>query len=66
MEEMEFAARAAGFCNFFVRANVNAVPLYRALGYRELEAGTMSVARGIALPVMFMEKQQPKERSLEK
>lgn len=56
--EAEFAVRAAGLRNFFVRANVNAVPLYRALGYSELEFGTMPVAGGVALPVMFMEKLQ--------
>lgn len=47
---------AAGYGDFFVRANVNAMPLYRALGYREFKAGEMVVAGGIALPVLFMDK----------
>ena len=54
--DAEARARDAGYADFFVRANINAVPLYRALGYRELEAGKMVVGRGIALPVVFMEK----------
>jgi len=54
--DAEARARDAGYASFFVRANVNAVPLYRTLGYRELEAGEMTVAGGVALPVVFMEK----------
>lgn len=54
--DAEARARAAGCEHLIVRANVNAVPLYRALGYREDEAGTMAVGDGIALPVVFMSK----------
>jgi putative acetyltransferase len=54
--DAEARARAAGYGRLIVRANINAVPLYRALGYREDEAGTMAVADGVALPVMFMSK----------
>jgi hypothetical protein len=35
---------------------VNAVPLYRRLGYRALERGVMAAGDGIDLPVRFMEK----------
>jgi len=57
--DAEARALDAGYEYLIVRANVNAVPLYRALGYREDEAGTMAVADGIALPVMFMSKSGP-------
>ena len=51
----EERARAAGLAKLFVRANVNAVPLYEKLGYRAIEAGVMP-AGDEGLPVMFMEK----------
>ncbi|MBV8538477.1 MAG: GNAT family N-acetyltransferase [Alphaproteobacteria bacterium] len=51
----EQRARAAGLSKLFVRANINAVPLYEKLGYRAIEAGSMP-AGGENLPVMFMEK----------
>jgi putative acetyltransferase len=54
--DAEARALEAGHTRLVVRANVNAVPLYCALGYREDEAGTMEVADGVALPVMFMSK----------
>ncbi len=54
--DAEARAHTAGHDRLIVRANVNAVPLYRALGYREDEAGTMAVADGVELPVMFMSK----------
>lgn len=54
--DAEARARAAGHAKLIVRANVNAVPLYRALGYREDERGTMAVAGGVELPVVFMSK----------
>jgi len=53
---VEERARAAGFPHFYVRANMNAVVLYKRLGYREIEPGTMAVGNGVTLPVMFMEK----------
>lgn len=53
---VEERARAAGFRHFFVRANWNAIPLYQRLGYTGIEKGEMSVAAGITLPVMYMEK----------
>ena len=51
----EARAGAAGFTKLFVRANVNAVPLYEKLDYRAIEAGVMP-AGDEGLPVMFMEK----------
>jgi putative acetyltransferase len=51
----EQAARDAGLPHLFVRANINAVPLYEALGYCPGEAGAMS-AGGETLPVLYMEK----------
>lgn len=53
---VEGRARAAHFRHFYVRANMNAVAFYRRLGYSEIESGTMPVAAGVALPVMYMEK----------
>lgn len=55
VRQAETAARAAGFPDLFVRANINAVPLYEALGYRPLEAGLMP-AGSENLPVLYMEK----------
>jgi putative acetyltransferase len=52
----ENRARAVGFIHFYVRANMNAVALYTRLGYSEIEQGTMTVADGVTLPVMYMEK----------
>jgi hypothetical protein len=54
--DAEARAHTAGHDRLIVRANVNVVPLYRALGYREDEAGTMAVADGVELPVVFMSK----------
>ncbi len=55
VEAAEAAARAAGFASLFVRANINAVPLYQKLGYRPVERGVMP-AGAEELPVMFMER----------
>jgi len=51
----ERQARDAGLPHLFVRANINAVPLYEKLGYRPVGRGVMP-AGGEALPVLFMEK----------
>lgn len=40
VREVEERATAEGFPQFFVRANINAVPLYLSLGYREEGAGS--------------------------
>lgn len=52
----EKIAASNGYRRFFVRANVNAVPLYRALGYRPVDQGEMPAAGGVVLPVVFMRK----------
>lgn len=54
VDHVEDRARAAGFRDFFVRANLNAVPLYEKLGYRRAGTGEMPVTSAIALPVVFM------------
>ncbi|MFN4282969.1 MAG: GNAT family N-acetyltransferase [Alphaproteobacteria bacterium] len=49
-------ARRAGHRRLIVRANLNAVPLYAALGYLAREEARMTVPGGISLPVVMMEK----------
>jgi ribosomal protein S18 acetylase RimI-like enzyme len=56
VRDAEQRAHAAGYARMIVRANRNAVPLYRKLGYRRLREGAMSAPGGIELPVVFMEK----------
>jgi putative acetyltransferase len=51
----EAAAAAAGYPNLYVRANVNAVPLYDVLGYRAEASGVMP-AGSSGLPVVYMTK----------
>ena len=65
VEDAEMRARRCGFADFYVRANINAVPLYRVLDYREIEAGVMMVGSAVALPVVYMEKTRaiPSRRS---
>jgi putative acetyltransferase len=49
----EDAARAAGYPHFYVRANINAVPLYERLGYVAESHGVMPAADE-ELPVVYM------------
>ena len=56
VSDAEARARRSGFNDFYVRANLNAVPLYQALGYREIAEGLMALDGGVSLPVVFMEK----------
>ena len=49
----EAAAARAGFPHLYVRANINAVPLYEKLGYRAEGSGSMP-AGDQALPVLYM------------
>jgi putative acetyltransferase len=49
----EAAAADAGFPRLYVRANINAVPLYEKLGYRAEGPGSMP-AGDQALPVLYM------------
>ena len=43
----------AGYTHLYVRANINAVPLYERLGYVAETAGVMPAA-GEELPVVYM------------
>lgn len=54
--QIEDAARAAGYRDFFLRAYLNAVPLYEASGYRADHRGVMSLPGGSGMPVLFMRK----------
>jgi len=54
--DAEARAHAAGYTRLIVRANINAVPLYRKLGYRPLRDGVMATPDGVDLPVLFMAK----------
>lgn len=49
----EADAAAAGYPNLFVRANINAVPLYEKLGYRAESRGDMPAGDQV-LPVVYM------------
>lgn len=49
----EADAAAAGYPNLFVRANLNAVPLYEKLGYRAESRGSMPAGDQV-LPVLYM------------
>jgi GNAT superfamily N-acetyltransferase len=49
----EQAAATAGYPNLYVRANINAVPLYAALGYRAEAQGLMPAGKA-ELPVVYM------------
>lgn len=49
----EQAAAAAGYPHLYVRANINAVPLYQKMGYRAEAEGLMP-AGGADLPVVYM------------
>lgn len=49
----EQAAAAAGYPHLYVRANINAVPLYKSLGYRAEAEGIMPAGRA-ELPVVYM------------
>ncbi len=56
VQDAERRALDAGYPRMVVRANRNAVPLYRKLGYEPLREGVMSTPGGIELPVVFMKK----------
>jgi putative acetyltransferase len=53
VQAAEQAAAAAGYPHLYVRANINAVPLYQKMGYRAEAEGMMS-AGSADLPVVFM------------
>lgn len=52
----EEAARVAGHRRFFLRAYLNAVPLYLSRGYRADHAGVMPLPGAVEMPVLFMRK----------
>jgi putative acetyltransferase len=56
VRDAEARAEAAGYRRLIVRANINAVLLYRKLGYHTLREGEMAAGGGIVLPVHFMAK----------
>ncbi len=49
----EQAAATAGYPHLYVRANINAVPLYLKMGYRAEAEGLMPAGRAV-LPVVYM------------
>ena len=53
VQAAEQAAHAAGYPHLYVRANINAVPLYQSLGYRAEARGIMT-AGSAELPVVYM------------
>lgn len=53
VQAAEQAAAAAGYPNLFVRANINAVPLYEKLGYRAESRAAMPAGDQV-LPVLYM------------
>lgn len=55
VQTAECEAAKQGYPRLFVRANINAVPLYEKLGYRAIEAGGMP-AGAATLPVLYMAK----------
>lgn len=63
VRSVEREAAGAGCTRYWVRANLNAVPLYRRLGYRGIEAGSMDTPTGVALPVLFMRRDRTDTRS---
>jgi putative acetyltransferase len=53
VQAAEQAAAVAGYPHLYVRANINAVPLYEKMGYRAEARGIMP-AGGAELPVVYM------------
>lgn len=56
LAQTEAAARAAGHRRFFLRAYLNAVPLYLSSGYRADHTGVMTLPGAVEMPVLFMRK----------
>lgn len=53
VQAAEQAAARAGYPHLYVRANINAVPLYQKMGYRAEAEGLMP-AGSVELPVVYM------------
>jgi GNAT superfamily N-acetyltransferase len=56
LAKAEDGARAAGHRRFFLRAYLNAVPLYESRGYSADHGAVMSLPGGVEMPVLFMRK----------
>ena len=56
IRDSERRAKDAGFYDYSVRSNINAVPLYQRHGYRISSHGIMHTRMKIDLPVAFMRK----------
>jgi putative acetyltransferase len=56
VKNAESRAKTAGFTDFSVRANINAIPFYEHLGYEITSYGVMPTPSDIDLPVAFMRK----------
>ncbi len=59
----ENRAKMAGFENFSVRANINAVSFYEGLDFEISSYGVMPTRSGIDLPVAFMRKRRSDDPS---
>jgi hypothetical protein len=56
MATVEASARAAGRSAFVVRASLNALGFYQAMGYAEVERLHWRVASGAEMPCVLMTK----------
>ena len=61
MRHAEAAARSAGFRRFELLATLTGEPLYRALGYREIERVALELPDGTRFPVVRMAKEYDPE-----
>ena len=59
MTRAESAAAQSGVTVFELEATLGGVPLYRSLGYREVERYGYATPDGATLPVVRMEKAYP-------
>lgn len=56
LEACEDAARDAGFDRFELTATLMGIPFYRAAGYRDVRPVDVTLADGVVLPHLLMEK----------
>lgn len=56
VEASETAAATAGFARFELVSTLPGLPLYRALGYREVEPLDVTLPDGVVIPTVRMEK----------
>lgn len=56
LKACEGAAEAAGFRHFELGATLTGIPLYRAYGYKPIEATEAQMADGLTLPIVRMGK----------